>query len=87
MTSATLAWRDREGELSVLLEQTEAQHLQRGQCFHHLQVSSDQAESTVYLGHSSHVDLCIEFIVMKVDVTGHLDQTVTSSFSVFSCQN
>lgn len=34
MASASLSARERERELTVLLEQTEAQHQQRGQCFH-----------------------------------------------------
>lgn len=32
MASVTSSARERERELAVLLEQTEAQHLQRGQC-------------------------------------------------------
>lgn len=34
VASVTLSARERERALSALLEQTEAQHQQRGQCFH-----------------------------------------------------
>lgn len=36
MASATLSAQERQRELAVLLEQTEAQNQQRGQCFHPL---------------------------------------------------
>lgn len=33
MASVTLSARERERELTVMLQQAEAEHLQRGQCF------------------------------------------------------